>query len=318
MKSGALRESGHNGAMRLLVVGGLVVVIAGAAVLGSIEVLKTTASEDVNYSDVEAGFDDAELPDMESLDAPSVPLVEQAPLSPLTPATILSPLGGSPYGGWGRYWADFTPEEARVYGNYRRPEGPPRVGLQVGHWKLSEVPEELEGLRASTGAQGGGYTEWQVNLAIAERAKALLEAKGVVVDLLPATPPIDYAADAFVSIHADGNNNTSVSGYKLATPRRDFSGKADMLMAALYESYGEATGMKRDGSITRRMTGYYAFNWRRYDHAVHPMTPSVIVETGFLTSPADRAIIVNQPQRAAQGIAEGVLEFFKAQGLLDS
>ena len=26
---------------------------------------------------------------------------------------------------------------------WKRPEGPPRVGLQVGHWKSSEFPEEL-------------------------------------------------------------------------------------------------------------------------------------------------------------------------------
>gem|GEM_PF-6910029 len=37
------------------------------------------------------------------------------------------------------------------------------------------------------------------------------------------------------------------------------------------------------------------------------MTPAVIVETGFMTSPTDRAIIVSKPGVAAKGIADGVL-----------
>ncbi len=50
--------------------------------------------------------------------------------------------------------------------------------------------------------------EADVVLEIAKKVKTSLEAKGVVVDLLPATIPIDYFADAFISIHADGNNNS--------------------------------------------------------------------------------------------------------------
>jgi hypothetical protein len=60
------------------------------------------------------------------------------------------------------------------------------------------------------------------------------------------------------------------------------------------------------------MTAYYAFNWPRYEHAIHPFTPAAIVETGFLTSAVDRAIIVAAPERAAAGIADGVLAFLAA------
>lgn len=210
---------------------------------------------------------------------------------------------------WASYWVDMTPEELAVYGKAPVRSGPPRVGIQAGHWNLEEVPEELDGLTASTGARGGGYTEQQTVLDIARRVKALLEAEGVTVDLLDATVPTDYLADAFVSIHADGATSASVNGFKISGPRRDFSGKADALVGALYDSYGDATGLREDSNITRRMSGYYAFNWRRYDHAVHPQTPSAIVETGFMTSEKDRAIIVSQPQVAAQGIADGILAF---------
>src|SRR5439155_4381881 len=83
------------------------------------------------------------------------------------------------------------------------PPGPWRVGLQVGHWRLDEVPAELE--RLEGGSFGGGKAEWEVALDLAQRTKALLEAQGAQVDLLPATVPERYRAHAFVSIHADGD-----------------------------------------------------------------------------------------------------------------
>ena len=64
------------------------------------------------------------------------------------------------------------------------------------------------------------------------------------------------------------------------------------------------------------MSGYYAFNWRRYDHAVHPMVPAVIVETGFLTNAQDRALLVNESERVAEGIANGIVAFLRSQELL--
>ena len=58
-----------------------------------------------------------------------------------------------------------------------------------------------------------------------------------------------------------------------------------------------------------RMLYYYAFNSRRYCHAVAPGVPQAIVETGFLTSAVDRQLLLGNPQAAAKGIANGVLEF---------
>src|SRR3989338_2508894 len=47
--------------------------------------------------------------------------------------------------------------------NWNRPAGPPKVGLQAGHWKNDELPEEFGRLRGSTGSAGGGRSEWEVN-----------------------------------------------------------------------------------------------------------------------------------------------------------
>ncbi len=200
--------------------------------------------------------------------------------------------------------------------NWKRPDSPPRVGLQVGHWKNSELPEELAQLRTNTGSSGGGKSEWEVNLAIARETEKLLTARGVAVDILPATVPPEYWADAFIAIHADGSESGASSGFKAARPYRDPSGHAHTLLDTLYKTYGEATGLPEDPNITRNMRGYYAFAWWRREHAVHPMTPSVILETGFLTSESDRRIIVDNPPLPAGAIANAVISFLQETGVM--
>ena len=259
------------------------------------------------FSDTEKEFEDEY--DVASTTTDTLEYTEAMPLS-----TSTTP--GNRFSGWGRYWREFSEEEARRYGSYVRAPGPARVGVQVGHWKLQEVPEELSGLRGSSGAAGGGVTEVQVVETIGRAVEKFLEKEGVTVDLLPATVPVDYTADAFVSLHADGSSSAEANGFKIATPRRDFSGTATLLRDSLYDSYEDATGLRRDPNITRRMSGYYAFNWRRYDHAVHPMVPAVIVETGFLTNAQDRALLVNESERVAEGIADGIVAFLRSQELL--
>ena len=199
--------------------------------------------------------------------------------------------------------------------DWKRPEGPAKVALQVGHWKNDEVPEELERLRGNTGSFGGGKAEWEVAYAIARQTASILEEKGVGVELLPATVPLGYWADVFVSIHADGNTNSAVSGFKAAAPRRDMAGNANKLLSLVEEAYQTATNLPKDPNVSRNMRGYYAFAWWRYDHAVHPMTASIILETGFLTNPADRAIIVARPDLAAKGIAEGVIAYLSSANI---
>jgi N-acetylmuramoyl-L-alanine amidase len=73
--------------------------------------------------------------------------------------------------------------------NWKRPDGPLRVGLQVGHWKSNELPDELKTLRNNTGASGDGKTEWEVNYAIAQKTADYLTEAGIKVDILPATVP---------------------------------------------------------------------------------------------------------------------------------
>jgi N-acetylmuramoyl-L-alanine amidase len=193
---------------------------------------------------------------------------------------------------------------------WKRPAGPLRVALQAGHWKAADAPEEQAHLRVN-GTRGGGLAEWQVNLGIARRAADMLRDAGYLVEVLPTTIPPGYWADLFIAIHADGSPSPQVSGYRAAAPRRDETGRAEEFAMLLERSYGEATGLPFYPLVTRRMRGYYAFNSLGYEHALHPMTVGVILETGFLTSPRDRGVIVNGQDRAARGIVAAVQRFFE-------
>lgn len=223
--------------------------------------------------------------------------------------------GAPPYGEAEKDIPDLTPFS--WLRNWQRPTGPPKVALQVGHWKNEELPDELINLRGkSTGAVGGGKQEWEVNLAIARETAKILESKGIETEILPATVPVSYWADVFIAIHADGSNNRQQTGFKAAAPWRDFSDKANDLVLILEKNYQRLTGLTKDEKISRNMRGYYAFSWWHYSHAIHPMTTAVILETGFLTSASDRKLIVDNPQIPAEGIAEGVLEFLKLKNLI--
>ena len=193
---------------------------------------------------------------------------------------------------------------------WKRPDGPIRVALQAGHWRAAEAPDEQAQLRVN-GTRGGGKAEWEVNLGIARLAAELLAQEGYKVEVLPTTIPPGYWADLFIAIHADGSPSSSTSGYRAAAPRRDATGKAQEFVDLLERTYGEATGLRHYPDVTRRMRGYYAFNSRRYYHALHPMTVGVILETGFLTSPRDRTVIVGGQEKAALGIVAAVKRYFE-------
>lgn len=148
-----------------------------------------------------------------------------------------------------------------------------------------------------------GLTEAKVNMAIAERVVQALRARGATVDLLAEFDErlAGYRADAFVSIHAD-SCAVELSGYKVASLASDerASGPASARLAdCLWRAYGAATHLPRHpDTITYDMSRYHAFR------EIAAGTPAAIIEVGFLK--ADRALLTEQPERAAAGIADGI------------
>ena len=221
-----------------------------------------------------------------------------------------------------------TPEAAR----------PMRVGIQVGHWQAALAVGELWRLRGQTGSFAGGVSEWEVNLQVAQEVVRLLEQQGIVADLLPVTIPPGYTADAFVALHADGELTGQATGFKAARamwrdrgwlrrwrreqPRsrwsRDIWSRAptiernprdQRLLDLVIESYAAVTGLPQSPSVSRQMTGYYAFNSRRYAHAISSQTPGVILEMGYLTNAGERRFLVQRPEVPARAVAQALLRF---------
>ncbi len=195
------------------------------------------------------------------------------------------------------------------------PEAPPRVGIQIGHWKIEEHADEMARLRKFSGAYYGGYDEWEVNMLIGEAVRAQLEAAGVTVDLLPSRIPMGYVADAFISIHIDGVTGEEAAtrrGWKVATPFRA-SQASRGLAAAIEGAYPAVTGLPLDAEeASFNLRAYYAFASYRYWHSIAPTTPAAIIECAFMTHPADRELIFERPEVLAEGIARGVLNYLEA------
>lgn len=189
------------------------------------------------------------------------------------------------------------------------PQGPRRVGIQIGHWQTDDVPSELQKLIGANGATWDDVHEVDVNMEIGTRVAALLTKQGVIVDLLPTTVPEGYVADVFLALHADSDGVGELSGFKLAHGplRGPFE---DRLVSDLEEAYAKGTGMDYDATrVGVDMRYYYAFNWGRFLHAASAHTPAAILEMGYLSSDDDRRLLTTAPDRIAAAIASGLLRF---------
>jgi len=195
-----------------------------------------------------------------------------------------------------------TPTATRIPPSPTPTKPPKKVGLVAGHWSVD--PRKYD-----PGAVcPDGLTEVEINLAIAQLVKALLEDQGYAVDLLEEFDAAleDYLADALVSIHADSCNIPEASGFKAARVLHStLPEKEDHLVECLREEYQEATGLSfHEHSITYHMREYHAF------YEIDPQTPAAIIETGFMA--ADRQILLEQQDKVAQGIASGITCFLQA------
>jgi N-acetylmuramoyl-L-alanine amidase len=181
--------------------------------------------------------------------------------------------------------------------------------LQAGHWQVDQVPPELHGLGG--GAVGGGREEWQVNLDVAQRTASLLQDAGVQVDVLPATVPEHYQANVFVALHADGDTTGATRGFKVARPGfSSIPSIDDRLVDAINQTYASETELPRDDEhISLRMRYYYAFNSRRYCHAVMPGVPQAIIEMAYLTNATDRQWLIGDPERLAKALSDAIQAF---------
>jgi N-acetylmuramoyl-L-alanine amidase len=202
---------------------------------------------------------------------------------------------------------------------------PPLVCLDPGHGTPPAVGRQLEpigpGSRTLKIKDGGGAAgEAAVALAIARRSRRLLLARGYRVAMTRTGPTIHLGdgngniararfcnrrhAALMVRIHADGSTVRSLHGVSTLVPAwhrgwtDDIFARSLRAGRALQKALVRSTCAADRGVVQRGdLTG---FNWAN--------VPVVLVETGFLTNPAESRRLKTgaYQQRVALGIARGV------------
>jgi N-acetylmuramoyl-L-alanine amidase len=202
----------------------------------------------------------------------------------------------------------------------------PLICLDPGHNTAPAVGGQTEPIGPGSAVRkikdgGGAAGEAAVALAIAQRTRALLRAAGYRVALTRGARPyaggnvararfcnVHHAA-LMIRIHADGSSNTTIHGVQTLYPalRRGWTDDiyADSLRAARLVHAGvvRATGAVSLGLTPRSdLTG---FNWAD--------VPAILVETGFMTNPVERARLQSPPYqlRVARGLLAGAEAFVR-------
>ncbi len=179
--------------------------------------------------------------------------------------------------------------------------------------------------KASTGTQGSytGVPEYQLNLDISLALQTELEARGYRVILTRtdndtaisnserALKAYDEGAEIYVRIHANGSDDSNVSGALGMTPSSDnpyvgnLAEESYRLSECVLNAYCEETGFGNLGiQFYDNMTG---INWSKI--------PVTILEMGFMTNESDDTAMqdVEMQKKMVKGIANGIDLYFGDQ-----
>lgn len=176
--------------------------------------------------------------------------------------------------------------------------------------------------KATTGTSGWytGIPEYQLNLDISLALQKELEQRGYSVVMTRtdndtaisnaerATKAYKEGGDIYVRIHANGSEDTSISGGLGMVPSSDnpyvghLAGDSYTLAECIMSAYCEETGFKNLGvQYYDNMTG---MNWSQI--------PVMILEMGFMTNESDDTAMQDPDMQArmVKGIANGIDRYF--------
>lgn len=200
------------------------------------------------------------------------------------------------------------------------------IVIDPGHASCSNLEKEEQSpdsgimkIKDGGGAQGTttGTPEYVVNMSVAMKLKALLEADNYTVIMTKTSNDVslgnieranignDNNASLVIRIHCDSAENTSASGASMLVPAKigyasaisDISRKyGETVLSSLVES----AGMKNRGiSVRDDMTG---FNWSK--------VPVILVEMGFMSNPEEDKLLSDEgyQNKLAQGLCNGIVK----------
>ncbi|ATO27410.1 N-acetylmuramoyl-L-alanine amidase [Bacillus atrophaeus] len=164
-----------------------------------------------------------------------------------------------------------------------------------------------------SGATGYGLLEKNVNLDIGKRLNSKLYSAGALPVMSRTGDTFDSLeervnkgakakADIFISVHANANDNNSANGTETYYDKTYQSANSLKLAQNIQPQMVSALGTRDRGVKT---AGFYVIKYSQM--------PSVLLETGFVTSPIDSNILKQSAKkdRLATGISKGVSSYFK-------